>query len=40
MIFRLLAFTLHATLGLLVVVVLATLAGCGGDTAQVDFSRH
>jgi phosphonate transport system substrate-binding protein len=30
----------HAALGLLVVVVLATLAGCGGDTAQVDFSRH
>jgi len=36
---RLLALALHAALGVLVVAVVAALAGCGGDSSQVDFSR-
>ncbi len=37
---RLPPFALHPALGLLVVAVLAALAGCGGDSSQVDFSRR
>ena len=36
---RLLALAVHPALGLLVVAVVAALAGCGGDSSQVDFSR-
>jgi phosphonate transport system substrate-binding protein len=38
--FRLPPSALHAILGVLLVAILAALAGCGGDTSQVDFSRH